>query len=91
MEKEENIPSIVDRLLKHYRECRKIDFKPDLKALQSLLEMGFEEKNIIQALKITENNQINAVSNLYIILTLLYFKCIFCFSVNGYLEKINII
>ncbi|KAK9305900.1 hypothetical protein QLX08_003263 [Tetragonisca angustula] len=60
LEKEENIPSIVDRLLKHYRECRKIDFKPDLKALQSLLEMGFEEKNIIQALKITENNQINA-------------------------------
>ncbi|KAF3420537.1 hypothetical protein E2986_06444 [Frieseomelitta varia] len=60
LEKEENIPSIVDRLLKHYRQCRKIDFKPDLKILQSLLEMGFEKKNIVQALKITENNQVNA-------------------------------
>ncbi|CAD1473344.1 unnamed protein product, partial [Heterotrigona itama] len=60
LEKEENIPSIVDRLLKYYRRCRKMDFKPNLKAVQSLLEMGFEEKNIVQALKITENNQISA-------------------------------
>ena len=65
MEKEEDIPGMIDRLLKHYRRCRLVDFKPNLKALQSLLEMGFEEKNIIEALKITENNQINAVSNLY--------------------------
>lgn len=42
-----------------------MDFKPSSRAVQSLSEMGFEEKNIIEALKITGNNQINAVSNLY--------------------------
>lgn len=65
MKKEENVLSIVDHLLKSYRYYRKMDFKPSSRAVQSLSEMGFEEKNIIEALKITGNNQINAVSNLY--------------------------
>lgn len=65
LKKEENILNIVDRLLKNYHHCRKIDFKPNSRAVQLLLEMGFEENNIIEALKITGNNQINAVSNSY--------------------------
>lgn len=65
MKKEENVLSIVDHLLKSYHYHRKMDFKPSSRAVQSLSEMGFEEKNIIEALKITGNNQINAVSNLY--------------------------
>ncbi|XP_043790072.1 ubiquitin-associated domain-containing protein 1 isoform X2 [Apis laboriosa] len=60
LNKEENILNIVDRLLKNYHHCRKIDFKPNSRAVQLLLEMGFEESNIIEALKITGNNQINA-------------------------------
>lgn len=57
---EGDIPSIVDCLLKHYHQCRKMDFKPNFKVMQSLLDMGFEENNIIKALKITENNVVNA-------------------------------
>ncbi|XP_050580412.1 ubiquitin-associated domain-containing protein 1 isoform X1 [Bombus affinis] len=60
LKKEENVLSIVDHLLKSYHYHRKMDFKPSSRAVQSLSEMGFEEKNIIEALKITGNNQINA-------------------------------
>lgn len=39
-----------------------MEFKPNKRALRSLVEMGFEEKNIIGALKVTGNDQANAVS-----------------------------
>ncbi|CAL7948159.1 unnamed protein product [Xylocopa violacea] len=60
LKNEENILHIVDHLLESYHRYKKMDFKPSPKALQLLLEMGFEEKSIIEALKITGNNQTNA-------------------------------
>ncbi|XP_012152113.1 kip1 ubiquitination-promoting complex subunit 2 isoform X3 [Megachile rotundata] len=60
MKKQENLVNIVDLLLESFHFYKKMDFKPNSKAMQSLLEMGFEEKGIINALKITGNNQINA-------------------------------
>jgi hypothetical protein len=39
-----------------------MEFKLNKKAMRSLVEMGFEEKNVIGALKITGNDQANAVS-----------------------------
>lgn len=39
-----------------------MEFKPNKRALRSLVEMGFKEKDIIGALKITGNDQANAVS-----------------------------
>ncbi|OAD55286.1 Ubiquitin-associated domain-containing protein 1 [Eufriesea mexicana] len=59
-EKEANLLSLVDCLLKSYHHYRKMDFKPNSKAVQLLLEMGFKKNNITEALKITGNNQINA-------------------------------
>lgn len=58
--KEANLVYIVDLFLNSLRKDKKLDFKPNMKALQSLLEMGFEEKSIISALKVTGNDQTNA-------------------------------
>ncbi|CAK9833128.1 Ubiquitin-associated domain-containing protein 1 [Anthophora retusa] len=60
LEKEGNLVSIVDLLLQSFYHYRKMDFKPNSRAVQSLLQMGFEEKGIIDALKVTGNNQDNA-------------------------------
>lgn len=62
---EDNIVTIVDRLLESLHRYKRMEFKPDHKAIRILLEMGFDEKNIVDALKITGNNQINAVSKMY--------------------------
>ncbi|XP_076242778.1 kip1 ubiquitination-promoting complex subunit 2 [Calliopsis andreniformis] len=55
-----NLITIVDFLVESFQRYQKMDFKPNSKAVQSLLEMGFEEKSIIGALKITGNNHVNA-------------------------------
>ncbi|XP_053997726.1 ubiquitin-associated domain-containing protein 1 isoform X3 [Hylaeus anthracinus] len=60
LKKDGNLVSIVDLLLEIFRRYKKMDFKPDSKAVQLLLEMGFEETSIIDALKITGNDQTNA-------------------------------
>lgn len=58
--KEKNLVHIVELLLNSLRKDKKLDFKPNAKALESLLEMGFEERSIIGALKVTGNDQANA-------------------------------
>ncbi|XP_026668799.1 ubiquitin-associated domain-containing protein 1 [Ceratina calcarata] len=58
--KDENVLSVVERLLDSYKRFRKMDFKPNVPAFEILSEMGFEEKSIIKALKITGNNRTNA-------------------------------
>lgn len=56
----ENLVNIVNLLLESFRQYKKLNFKPNPKLVESLLEMGFQEKDIIGALKITGNNQSNA-------------------------------
>ncbi|KAK2577325.1 hypothetical protein KPH14_003454 [Odynerus spinipes] len=56
----ENLINIVNLLLESFRQYKKLNFKPNQKLIESLLEMGFEEKDIIGALKVTGNNQSNA-------------------------------
>lgn len=74
-----------------------MDFKPNSKAVQSLLEMGFDEKGIINALKVTGNNQINAVSTMILTFSILNFssilnsESIIIFSVNGCSENEDIV
>lgn len=58
--KEGNLINIVDLLVESIQCYKKMDFKPNSRALQWFQEMGFEEKNIINALKVTGNNQVNA-------------------------------
>ncbi|XP_017789594.1 PREDICTED: ubiquitin-associated domain-containing protein 1-like [Habropoda laboriosa] len=60
LEKEGNLINIIDLLLESFHHYKKMDFKPSSKTVQSLLKMGFEEKAIIDALKVTGNNQDNA-------------------------------
>lgn len=57
---EKNLVNIVELLLESFRQYKKMEFKPNKRALRSLVEMGFEEKNIIGALKVTGNDQANA-------------------------------
>lgn len=61
-EKEKNLMHIIDLLLESFRQYKKMEFKPNKRAMRSLVEMGFDEKNVIGALKITGNDQANAVS-----------------------------
>lgn len=49
-------------MLECFRQYKKMEFKPNKKALWSLVDMGFEEKKVVVALKITGNDQANAVS-----------------------------
>ncbi|KAL0108846.1 hypothetical protein PUN28_014159 [Cardiocondyla obscurior] len=58
--KEKNLVHIIELLLQSFRQYKKMDFKPNKKAMRSLVEMGFDEKNVIGALKITGNDQANA-------------------------------
>lgn len=60
--KEKNLVYIVELLLQSFRQYKKMEFKPNKRAMRSLVEMGFDEKNVIGALKITGNDQANAVS-----------------------------
>ncbi|XP_071575074.1 ubiquitin-associated domain-containing protein 1 isoform X1 [Temnothorax nylanderi] len=59
-QKEKNLVHIVELLLQSFRQYKKMEFKPNKRAMRSLVEMGFEEKNVIGALKITGNDQANA-------------------------------
>lgn len=61
-EKEKNLMHIIELLLESFRQYKKMEFKPNKRAMRSLVEMGFDEKNVIGALKITGNDQANAVS-----------------------------
>lgn len=56
----ENLVNIVHLLLESFRQYKKLNFKPNPKSVKSLLEMGFQEKDIIAALKATGNNESNA-------------------------------
>ncbi|EFN87362.1 Ubiquitin-associated domain-containing protein 1 [Harpegnathos saltator] len=57
---EKNLVNIVELLLESFRQYRRMEFKSNKRALRSLVEMGFKEKDIIGALKITGNDQANA-------------------------------
>lgn len=46
----------VSNILKSLRAYRKREFKPNPKALQHLMEMGFGEKDVIDALRVTRND-----------------------------------
>lgn len=59
---EKNLMHIIELLLESFRQYKKMEFKPNKRAMRSLVEMGFDEKNVIGALKITGNDQANAVS-----------------------------
>ncbi|XP_039306988.1 ubiquitin-associated domain-containing protein 1 isoform X1 [Solenopsis invicta] len=59
-QKEKNLVHIVDLLLQSFRQYKKMEFKPNKRAMRSLVEMGFDEKNVIGALKVTGNDQANA-------------------------------
>ncbi|XP_077257546.1 kip1 ubiquitination-promoting complex subunit 2 [Temnothorax americanus] len=59
-QKEKNLVHIVELLLRSFRQYKKMEFKPNKRAMRSLVEMGFEEKNVIGVLKITGNDQANA-------------------------------
>ncbi|XP_015521916.2 ubiquitin-associated domain-containing protein 1 [Neodiprion pinetum] len=58
--REPNLINVVALLLESFRQFKKLDFKPNTRVISSLQEMGFEEKKIIEALKVTGNNQPNA-------------------------------
>lgn len=60
LKKDGNLISIVDLLLESFHRYKKIDFKPNFRAVQSLLGMGFEKTSVIGALKITGNHLTNA-------------------------------
>ncbi|XP_062601107.1 ubiquitin-associated domain-containing protein 1-like [Saccostrea cucullata] len=47
-------------ILQSLREYRKREFKPNHKILQNLVEMGFDEKDALDALRISRNNQNDA-------------------------------
>ncbi|XP_025075026.1 ubiquitin-associated domain-containing protein 1 [Pogonomyrmex barbatus] len=55
-----NLVYIVKLLLESFRQYKKMEFKPNKRAMRSLVEMGFDEKNVIGALKVTGNDQANA-------------------------------
>lgn len=57
-----NLVNIVELLLESFRQYKRMEFKPNKRALRSLVEMGFKEKDAIGALKVTGNDQSNAVS-----------------------------
>ncbi|KAH3778114.1 ubiquitin-associated domain-containing protein 1-like [Dreissena polymorpha] len=46
----------VSNILKSLRAYKKREFKPNPKVLQHLLEMGFDEKSCVEALRATRNN-----------------------------------
>ncbi|XP_070166966.1 ubiquitin-associated domain-containing protein 1 isoform X2 [Polyergus mexicanus] len=50
----------TELLLESFRQYKKMEFKPNKRAMRSLVEMGFDEKNVIGALKIAGNDQANA-------------------------------
>jgi len=62
---EDKIDSVIEAfaaLLETFREARRREFKANFKAVDSLKEMGFDEEQAKEALRITGNNQASAVS-----------------------------
>ncbi|PNF36614.1 Ubiquitin-associated domain-containing protein 1 [Cryptotermes secundus] len=47
----------VTTLLESFREFKRRDFQPNVKALQNLMDMGFPEEDVCDALCVTGNNQ----------------------------------
>lgn len=60
IKKEANLIDAVGLLLESFREYKRLDFRPSSRIKDSLVEMGFDEKNVIEVLKVTGNNQSNA-------------------------------
>lgn len=60
--KSASLIQLVATLLDSLRISKRRDFKPDTKALQNLMDMGFPEEDICDALHVTGNNQSAAVS-----------------------------
>ncbi|XP_008560337.1 ubiquitin-associated domain-containing protein 1 [Microplitis demolitor] len=58
--KETNLIYIVGLLLQSFHQYKQLEFRPNHKIKESLIEMGFQEKSVVEALKITGNNQFNA-------------------------------
>ncbi|XP_034951759.1 ubiquitin-associated domain-containing protein 1 [Chelonus insularis] len=58
--KENNLMHIISLLLQSFHQYKRLEFRPNSKIKESLIEMGFEEKKVIEALKVTGNNQLNA-------------------------------
>ncbi|KYM84189.1 Ubiquitin-associated domain-containing protein 1 [Atta colombica] len=59
-QEEKDLVYIVELLLQSFRQWKRMEFKPNKRAMRSLVEMGFEDKNVIGALKVTGNDQANA-------------------------------
>ncbi|XP_018306539.1 ubiquitin-associated domain-containing protein 1 [Mycetomoellerius zeteki] len=59
-QEEKDLVYIIELLLQSFRQWKRMEFKPNKRAMRSLVEMGFEEKNVIGALKVTGNDQANA-------------------------------
>lgn len=60
--KSQSVTQSVAALLESFRAFKRRDFKPNMKALQNLIDMGFPEEDIYDALCVTGNNQSAAVS-----------------------------
>ncbi|KAG5307425.1 CCD25 protein, partial [Acromyrmex insinuator] len=59
-QEEKDLVYIVELLLQSFRQWKRMEFKPNKRAMRSLVEMGFEDKNVVGALKVTGNDQANA-------------------------------
>ncbi|PSN39238.1 Ubiquitin-associated domain-containing protein 1 [Blattella germanica] len=55
--KQQSVTQSVASLLESFRAFKRRDFKPNEKALQTLMDMGFSEEDVRDALRITGNNQ----------------------------------
>ncbi|KAK0166474.1 hypothetical protein PV328_004894 [Microctonus aethiopoides] len=60
LKKEPNLVNVVALLLDSFYQYRRLEFRPNSRIKESLIEMGFDEKDVIETLKITGNNQSNA-------------------------------
>ncbi|XP_011301501.1 ubiquitin-associated domain-containing protein 1 [Fopius arisanus] len=56
----ENLVTLVSVLLQSFRQYKRLEFRPSSRIKESLVEMGFEEKKVVETLKITGNNQNSA-------------------------------
>lgn len=56
----------INRLLREIREFHQRHFEPSAKAMDTLTAMGFTPKETVEALRLTDNNQLAAVSVLFL-------------------------
>ncbi|XP_067948197.1 ubiquitin-associated domain-containing protein 1-like isoform X2 [Watersipora subatra] len=52
--------SKAQTILESFRTYKRRKFKPNLMALSSLIDMGFDEADVLEALRVTDNNQESA-------------------------------